>query len=239
MVGWEKSSLFNPQLIWWQPPLWTAPGQAWVKMGGGDLREDRVLSPELSRPQTLLSLGIVHAMDPLCCSVTKSCNSFYPMHCSIQAFLSFTISWILLKLISTESVILSNHLILCHSLLLMLSVLPSIRVFFSELILCIRWPKYWRFSFSISSSNEYLELISFRIDWFDLLAVQETEAQFEISPAQFESTNSLVLSLLYGPTLTSTHDYWKNHSFDSACKVMSLFFNTLPRSFIAFLPSVF
>ena len=78
----------------------------------------------------------------------------------------------LLKLMSIESVMLSNHLILCYPLLLLLSIVPRIRVFSNEVALCIRWPKYWSFSFSISSSNEYSGLISFRFDWLDLLAVQ-------------------------------------------------------------------
>ena len=91
-----------------------------------------------------------------------------------QAFPSFTISRSLLKLISTESVMPSNHLILCHPLLLLPSVFPSIRVFSVESALHIRWPKYWSFGFSISSSNEYSGLISFRMDWLDLLAVQGT-----------------------------------------------------------------
>ena len=111
-----------------------------------------------------------------------------------------------------ESVIPCNHLILCHLLLLWHSVFPIIGVFSSESTLCIRWLKYWSFSFSISPSSEYSGLVSFRIDWFDLLAVQGT---LKSSPAsQFESINSLVFSFLYGPTLTSIHDYWKNHSFD-------------------------
>ena len=88
--------------------------------------------------------------------------------------MSITNSRSLLKLVSTESVMPSNHLILCHSLLLLPSIFPSIRVFSNELALCIRWPKYWTFSFSIGPSKEYSELISFRIDWFDLLAVQGT-----------------------------------------------------------------
>ena len=138
-----------------------------------------------------------------------------------QASLSFIISWSVLKLMSIESM-LSSHVILCHSLLLP-SFFPSVKVFSSESTLHIRWPKYWSFSFSISPSNEYSELISFRIDWFDLLAVQET---LESSPApQFESINPLTLSLTYGPTLTSILDYWKSHSFeymDLCCKVMSL-----------------
>ena len=91
-----------------------------------------------------------------------------------QVPLSSTISWCLLKFKYSESVTLSNHLVLCCPLLLLPSVFPSIRVFYSESALHIRWPKYWSFSFSISPSNEYSELISFRIEWFDLLAVQGT-----------------------------------------------------------------
>ena len=90
-----------------------------------------------------------------------------------QASLSITNSWSLLKLMSIESVMLSNHLIFCRCLLLP-SVFPSIRIFSSESVLCIRWPEYWSISFSICPSNEYSGLISFRIDWFDLLAIQET-----------------------------------------------------------------
>ena len=93
---------------------------------------------------------------------------------SLQASLFFTISQSLLKLMSIELVMLSNHLNLCHPLLLLPSIFPSIRVFSNESVLCIRWPKYWSVSFSISPSNEYSELTSFRIDWFDLLAVQGT-----------------------------------------------------------------
>ena len=91
-----------------------------------------------------------------------------------QASLSFTNSWSLLKLLSIESVMPSNHLVLCHSLLLLSSIFPSIRVFSNESALRIRWPKYWSFSFNISPSNEYSGLISFRIGWFDLLAIQGT-----------------------------------------------------------------
>ena len=91
-----------------------------------------------------------------------------------QASLSFTVSWSLLKFMSIESVMLSNHLILCCPFLLLLSTFPSISVFSSELALCIRWPKYWSFSSNVSLSNQYLGFISFRIDWFDLLAVQGT-----------------------------------------------------------------
>ena len=92
---------------------------------------------------------------------------------ALQASLSFSISWSLLKLMSIESVMPSNHLVFCHPLLLLPLVFPSIRVFSNELALCIKWPKYWNFSFSISLANEYSELISFRMDWFDLV-VQRT-----------------------------------------------------------------
>ena len=97
-----------------------------------------------------------------------------PWTAACQASLSITNSRSLLKLVSIASVMPSNHLTLCHHLLLPPSIFPSIRVFSSELVLCIRWPKYWSFSFSISPSNEYLGLISFRINGFDLLAVQGT-----------------------------------------------------------------
>ena len=97
-----------------------------------------------------------------------------PMDCSTPGFLSITNSPNFLKLMSMESVMPSNHLILCHPLLLLPSIYPSIRVFPSKLALCIRWPKYWSFSFSISPSNEYSGLIFFTIDWFDRLAIQWT-----------------------------------------------------------------
>ena len=104
------------------------------------------------------------------------------------------------------------HLILHCSLLLLPSIFPSIRVFSNESTLCIRWPKYWSFNFSISPSNEHPGLISFRMDWLDLLAVQGT---LKASPTpQFKSINSSALSFLYSPTLISIHDHWKNHSLD-------------------------
>ena len=126
--------------------------------------------------------------------------------------LSITNSWSLLRLISIKSVMPSNHLILHCPLLLLPSIFPRIRVFSSESVLCIRWPKYWKFNLNISPSNEYSGLISFRMDWLDLPAVQGT---LESSPTpQFKSINSSALSFLYSPTLTSIHDEWKNHSFD-------------------------
>ena len=136
-----------------------------------------------------------------------------PLTTAHRASLSFLISWTLLKLLSIELVILSNHLILCHPLLLLPSIFPSIKVFSDESVLRIRWPKYWSFSFSISPSNEYSALSSFRTDWFHLLAFPRHSQ--EPSPApQFESISSLVLRLLTGPALTSIHDHWKNYSFD-------------------------
>ena len=139
-------------------------------------------------------------------------NCATPWIAAYQAPLSFTISWSLLKLMSIELVMLSNHLIFCHPLLLLTSIFPSIRVFSKESALHIRWPKYWSFSFSTSPYKEYSGLISFRIDCFDVLAVQGI---FKSSwPSQFKSINSSVLSLLYGPTFTFVHDYWKNLSFD-------------------------
>ena len=105
----------------------------------------------------------------------------------------------------------SNHLILCHPLLLLPSVFPSIRVFSNESVLCIRWPKYWSFSFRISPSSEYSGLISSRMDWLDLLAVRGT---FKSLLQHHKSINSLALGFLYSPTLTSIHDSWNNHSFD-------------------------
>ena len=113
------------------------------------------------------------ADDLLLFNLSVTSDSATPWTAAHQASLSYTIFWSLLKFMPTELVIPFNHLILCHPLL-MPSVLPSIRVFSSELALCIRWPKHWLFSFSISSSNEFSGLISFRIGWFDLLAVQGT-----------------------------------------------------------------
>ena len=134
-----------------------------------------------------------------------------PWNAAHQTSLSITNSRSLLRLTSIESVMPSNHLILCRPLLSN-SVFPSIRVFSSESALCIRWPKYRSFSFSISPSDEYSGLIFFRMDWLDLPPVQGT---LKSSPTpQFKSINSLALSFLYGPPLKSIHDYWKNHSFD-------------------------
>ena len=133
-------------------------------------------------------------------------DSLWPRGLQHARLLSSTVSRSLRRLMSIESVMVSNHLIICLSLLLFALFFPSIRVFSSESALRIRWPKYWSFSLRISPSNEYSGLISFRIDCSDLLAVQETPAP------QLECISSLALSLLYG--LTSVHDYWKNRSMD-------------------------
>ena len=115
---------------------------------------------------------------------------------------------------SITSMMPSNHLIFCHWLLLPPSIFPSIKVFSKESVLHIRWPKYWCFNFSLNPSNEYSELIFFRMDWLDLLAVQGTLKSL-LQHHSSKALSSLMLSLLYGPMFTSVHGYWKNHSFDS------------------------
>ena len=133
-------------------------------------------------------------------------NSFAtPWTVARQASLSIAISWSLLKLMSIESVMTSNHL-LYYPLLFLPSIFPSIKVFSNESVLRIRWPKFWSFSFSISPSNEYSGLIFFRIDWLDLLCSPRDSQESSATP-QFKSINSLPLSFLYSPTLTSIHDY--------------------------------
>ena len=173
-----------------------------------------------------------------CCSISKSCLILcHLMDCTAhQASLSFTISWSFLRFMSIESMMPSNHLILCHLLPLLPLIFPSIRIFSNELILLIRCPKYW--SFSISPSNEYSGLISFRFDWFNLLAVQgslKTLIQNHSSRASILWCSAFFmvhLSYLYmttGKTIALT--IW---TFIS--KLLSLLFNTLSRFVIAFLP---
>ena len=131
-----------------------------------------------------------------------------------QASLPFTISRSLLKLMAIESVMPSNHLILCHPFLLLPSVLPSIRVFFNESTVHIRWPKYWSFSFSISPSNEHSGLIFFRVDWLDLLAVQGTLKillQHHSSKASILQCSAFFTVQLSHPSI---HDHWKKYSLD-------------------------
>ena len=136
-----------------------------------------------------------------------------PWTASRQASLSITNSCSLLKLMSIELVMPSNHFILYCPLLLLPSIFLSIRVFSNESVLHIKWPKYWNFSFDISPSNKYSGLISFRMDWLDLLAVQGTLK----SPLQHHSSKASILRLsaFFIVQLTSICDYWKNHSFDS------------------------
>ena len=161
------------------------------------LRQSYSLCPGLPGPFPSLALALGVLASLTCCQVTRrqesgshhwtmislrlfnsvaqSCPTLMtPRTAAHQGSLSITNFWSLLKLMSTESVMPSNHLILCHPLLLLPSVFPSIRVFSNESVLHIRWPKYWSFSFSISPSNEHTGLISFRMDWLDLLAVQGT-----------------------------------------------------------------
>ena len=136
-----------------------------------------------------------------------------PWTTAYQVSLSITNSRSLPKIMVIESVMPSSHLILCHPFLFLPSIFPSIRVFSNELALCIRWPKYWSFSFNICpSSNEHPGLISFRMDWLDLLAVQGTLKsllQHHNSKASF-----LLHSAFFIGQLTSIHDHWKNHSLD-------------------------
>ena len=131
-----------------------------------------------------------------------------------QASLSITNSWSLLKLMSIASVMPSNRLILHHPLILPPSIFPSIRVFTNESVLRIRWQKYWSFSFSISPSNEYLGLISFKMDWLDLLAIQRTLKSLLQHHSSKESILWHSTLFIVSPTCTSIHDYWENHSFD-------------------------
>ena len=155
-----------------------------------------------------------------------------------QASLSITNSWSLLKLISTELVMPSNHLILCCPLLLLLSIFPSIRVFSDESVLCIRWPKYWSFSFNISPSNEHPGPISFRMDWLDLLAVQGTLKsllQHHSSKASILWHSTFLIVQLSHPYMTTGKTIALTR-WTFAGKVMSLLFNMLSRLVIAFLP---
>ena len=161
-----------------------------------------------------------------------------PWTAARQASLSITNSWSLLKLMSIELVIPSNHLIFCHPLLLPPSIFPSIRIFSNESVLHIRWPSYWRFSFSIRPSNEHPGLTSFRMDWLDLLAIQGTLKSL------FQHHNSKASILWYSPffIVQLLHPYMTTGKTINLTKrtfvgkVMSLLFNTLSRLVIDFLP---
>ena len=168
--------------------LWIQPTSQLIESMNVQLadREDRLCSVQFSLSVVFDSLwphGLQHARPP-CPSITNS--------------------WSPSKLMSIEVVMPSNHLILCRPLLLLPSIFPSIRVFSNESALHLRWSKYWSFS----PSNEHPGLISFRMDWLDLLAVHRTLKSLFPTP-QLKSINSLVFSFLYSPTLTSMHDHWK------------------------------
>ena len=159
---------------------------------------------------------MIHRIYMLCISSVQSLSCVWlfvtPWIAAHQASLSITNSWSLLKLMSIKSVMPSNHLILCHILLLLPSIFPNSRVFSSESVLCIRWPKHWSFSFSISPSNEYSRLISFSIDWFDLLAVPGTLKTF----LQHYSSKTSILRCSGFFIVQLSHPYMTtvNHSLD-------------------------
>ena len=174
-----------------------------------------------------------------CCLVTKSCPIFLtPWTAAHQASLSFTISPSWLRFMSIKSVMLSNHLILCHPLLLLPSVFPSITDFSKELTLHIRWSKYWSFSFSISPSSEFSGLIFFSINWFDLLAIQgilKSLLQHHSSEASILQHSAFFMFQLSHPYLTTGKTIALTiRTFVS--KAVSLLFNLLSRLVIAFLP---
>ena len=186
--------------------------------------------PELWHSSLILVLNSVQSLNRVqlfATSWTAAC----------QAFLSITNSWSFLKLISIKVVIPPNHLFLCHPLLLP-SIFPSIRVFSHESVLCIRWPKYWSFSFSISPSNEYSGLIFFRIDWIDIHVVQGTLKNILQS---YNSKVSIHLCSVFFMVQIS-HPYMTTGKtialmgWTFVSKVMSLLFNMLSRLVIAFLP---
>ena len=160
------------------------------------------------------------------------------MDCSTPGFLSISSSQSLLKLMSVKPVMPSNHLILGHPLLLPPSIFPSIRVFTSESVLCIRWPKYWSFRFNISPSNEYSGLISFRMDWLDLLAVQgilKHLLQYYSLKASILLCSALFIVQLSHPYMTTRKTIaLSRRTFVG--KLMSLLFNMPSRLVIAFLP---
>ena len=190
---------------------------------------------------------VMHSSSRPGCDI-MSISSVQPLSCvwlfiiqwtaASQASLSITNSRSLLKLMSIESVMPSSHLILCHPLLLSPSIFPRIRVFSDETVLHIRWQKYWSFSFSISSSNEYSGLISFRMDWLDLLAVQGTLK----SLLQHHSSKASILQCSPFFTVQLSHPYMTTGKTIALTrwtfigKVLSLLFNMLSRLFITFLP---
>ena len=187
----------------------------------------------------LFQIAVLTSIFLCCCSVTQLSQTLCdPMDCSTPGFPVLHCLPEFAKLMSIESKMPSNHLILCHPLLLLPSILPSIRVLSNELAFGIRWPKCWSFPFSISPSNEYSGLISFRIDLFDLLAVQGTLK----SLLQHHSLKTSILGHLVFLMVQLSHPYMTIRNIIALTiqtfvgKVMSLLFNTLSRFVIAFLP---
>ena len=195
-----------------------------------------VRSPDTQAATEGLGVAAVHSAPAQLLSRVRL--SVTPWPAARQASLSITNSWSLLKFMSIESVIPSHHLILCGPLLLPPSIFPSIRGFSSKSVLHIRWPKYWIFSFSINPSNEYSGLISFRMDWLNLLAVQRILKgllQYHSSKASvLQCSAFFILQLLYPYMTTGKTIALTRWTFVG--KVMSLLFNMLSRLVIAFLP---
>ena len=204
------------------------PINQWHRWGRGTVS---ILKPGCASQLTWISVQF----SPVAQSCLTLCN---PMDCSTPGLLSIINSWSLLKLMSIESVMPSNHLILCHPLFLPPSIFPSIRVFSNESTLRIRWPNYWSFSFSISPSNEYSGLISFRMDWLDLLAVQGTPK----SLLQHHNSKTSILWCTAFFIVQLSHPYMITGKTVALTrwtfigKVMSLLFNMLTRLVITFLP---
>ena len=177
-----------------------------IKMRGAEIKTNKIITTHKKISLLLIEFSVQFS------SVAQSCPTLCnPMNRRTPGLPVNSRSS--LKLMSIESVMLSSHLILCRPLLLLPLIPPSIRVFSNESTLCMRWPKYWSFSFSISPSNEHPGLISFRMDWLDLLAVQGTLK----SLLQHHSSKASILqcsAFFTVPTLTSIHDHWKKHCLD-------------------------
>ena len=171
---------------------------------------DKILSAYVNK----LILEHWHIIKEVCWySVVQSCPTLCdPWTAAHQASLSFTISWSLLKLMSIASVMPSNHLILCHPLLLLLSIFPNIRFFSNESALHIRWPKYWSFSFNISPFNEHQDWSP--LGWTGWISLQSKGLSRVFSNTTVQKHQFFELSFLYSPILTSIHDYSKNHNLD-------------------------
>ena len=198
-------------------------------LGGGDTTVTFVVIPNGGKLSSVsLSVQSLSCFPLFVTPWTEAC----------QASLSITNSWSLLKLMLIESVMPSNHLILCRPLLLPPSIFPSIRVFSKESVLCIRWPNYWSFSFSISPSNEHPGLISFRMDWLDLLAVQGTlkrVVQLHSSKSSILPHSAFFMAQLSHPYMTTGKTIALTR-WTFVGKVMSLLFKMLSRFVRGFLP---